>query len=104
MIRIGPVLKGLATLLALWFLLPLACREEKEIIDKYGQAVLSTPEKARVTVDLSKIRTALEAYRIEHDEEYPPNIKDLNLDLYYPDEYTYDPRTGKVQSKQYPLL
>jgi len=104
MMRIGPVLKALATVLSLWSLLPLACREEKEVIDKYGQAVLSAPEKARVTVDLSKIRAALEVYRIEHDEEYPPSIKDLNLDLYYPHEYTYDPRTGKVQSKQYPLL
>ncbi len=94
----------MAVLLVASILLPLACREEKETIDKYGRALMAAPEKAKVTADLSKIRPALEVYRMDHDGKYPPTLKDLNLELHYPDEYTYNPRTGKVKSNSYPFL
>lgn len=96
--------KAVASALVLLVLVPLACQEEKETIDKYGRALMAGPEKAKVTVDLSKIRPALEVYRIEHEGKYPLRLKDLKLELHYPDEYVYDPRTGKVKSKNYPLL
>ena len=96
--------RGLVLLLTLSFLFSLACQEEKETIKDYGKTLMTAAERAKVTVDLSKIRLALELYRIQHDGKYPPSLKNLELDLHYPGEYTYDPKTGKVKSKQYPRL
>lgn len=103
---VGPRIlsKTVAVFLVVSVLVPVACQEEKETIDEYGRALMAGPEKAKVTVDLSKIRPALEAYRMDHDGKYPPNLKDLKLELHYPDEYVYNPTTGKVRSKNYPLF
>lgn len=100
----GALSKRLVLPLTLSLLFSLACQEEKETIKDYGKTIMTAPERAKVTVDLLKIRPALEIYRIKHDGKYPPSLKELGLDLYYPDEYSYDPRTGKVKSKQYSRL
>ncbi len=99
----------LASVLAMVAMLVLpvvtGCREAKEDMDKYGDAVMTLPDRARVISDLTRIRKALELYKADNDGRYPGSIGELNLEkLYYPDEYEYDSSTGKVRSKEYPTL
>ena len=97
----------LILLLALAFVLPIAqgCRETKEDLQEYSDAVMTMPEKARVLSDLTRIRRSLELYKAQHEDSYPGSISELGLDkLYYEDEYDYDSSTGKVTSKTYPTL
>jgi hypothetical protein len=97
----------IALLLASVFVLPglQGCKETKEDLEEYGDAVMTMPDKARVLSDLTRIRRALQLYKLDHEDTYPSSISDLNLEkLYYTDEYDYDSSTGKVRSKTYPTL
>jgi hypothetical protein len=97
----------LVFLLAVSFSLPFfsGCKEAKEELEEYGDAVMTMPDKARVLSDLTSIRRSLELYKAAHDDVYPSSISELNLDkLYYEGEYEYDPSTGKISSKTYPTL
>jgi hypothetical protein len=81
------------------------CKEAKEDMEEYNNAVMTLPDRARVISDLTRIRSALELYKIDSEGRYPDSISELNLEkLYYPDEYEYDSSTGKVRSKEYPTL
>jgi len=80
-----------------------AATETKEVVKGYAKSVLNAPSKARVTSDLVAIRQAIQAYRVEHST-FPSTLNALNLKLYYPDEYNYNPNTGEVKSKKYPNL
>jgi len=94
-------------LLVMAFALPFlhGCKETKEDLQEYSDAVMTMPEKARVLSDLTRIRHALELYKVHHEDAYPSSIAELNLEkLYYEDEYEYDSSTGKVHSKTYPTL
>ncbi|MFQ5905015.1 MAG: hypothetical protein ACE5JA_00415 [bacterium] len=98
--------------LIVWFLIALllgpvlaGCREAKEDLEEYGHTVMTMPDRARVLSDLTRIRQALEFYKVEHDGKHPDSISELSLEgLYYTDEYEYDSSTGKVRSKSYPTL
>jgi hypothetical protein len=97
----------LVFLLAGVFALPVVngCKETKQDLEEYGDAVMTMPEKARVLSDLTRIRRALELYKASHEDAYPNSISELNLEeLYYEAEYEYDSETGKVESKTYPTL
>ena len=81
------------------------CKEAKEELEEYSDAVMTMPDRARVLSDLTRIRRSLELYKAAHDDTYPNSISELNLDkLYYEGEYEYDSSTGKVSSKTYPTL
>jgi hypothetical protein len=81
------------------------CKEAKEDMDEYSNAIMTLPDRAKVISDLTRIRKALELYKIDSDGRYPDSIGELNLDkLYYSDEYEYDSSTGKVHSREYPTL
>lgn len=81
------------------------CREAKEDLEEYGETIMTMPDRTRVLSDLTRIRQALELYKVENDGKYPDSISELNLErLYYTDEYEYDSSTGKVTSNSYPTL
>jgi hypothetical protein len=94
-------------LLVLLLVVPalVGCKETKKDLEEYGNTVMSMPEKARVLSDVTRIRRAIEFYKVENEGKYPDSISELNLkDLYYDDEYDYDSSTGKLRSKNYPTL
>lgn len=70
-----------------------------------ARAVTSLPDRARVQVDLSAVRAALQVYRAEH-QAWPRSIDDLSLEgrLSYPADLAYDPATGAVTSRTYPAF
>ncbi|KPJ52664.1 hypothetical protein AMJ39_07265 [candidate division TA06 bacterium DG_24] len=97
----------MTVLLASFSLGILGCREakqEREMVEEALDIMISMPEKTRVVADLAAIRREIELYRVHHNGSYPSSLKDLPLNLHYPDEYNYDPRTGKVSSTHYPTL
>jgi hypothetical protein len=81
---------------------PLGCSKAREELEETVEPLMVLPERTKVRVDLLTIRKAVEFYQVDHDGKYPSNLKELKLDLHYPDEYTYDPTKGKVKSKNYP--
>ncbi len=68
-----------------------------------ARAVTSTPDRARVQVDLAAVRSALQAYHAEHGA-WPRSLDELAFEgrLNYPADLTYDPATGEVHSQTYP--
>jgi hypothetical protein len=68
-----------------------------------ARAVTSTPDRARIQVDLAAARGAIQAYKGEHGT-FPPSLSDLRFDgaLNYPADLAYDPATGVVRSETYP--
>jgi hypothetical protein len=85
-----------------FFLGPLGCSKAREELEEAVEPVMVLPERTKVKVDLLALRKAVQFYHVDHDGNYPSNLKELKLDLHYPDEYTYDSTTGKVKSKNYP--
>ena len=80
-----------------------AASETKQIVKGYAKSVLNAPSKAKVVSDLSALRQTVQEYRVEHSA-FPSSLNDLNVKLYYPNEYNYNPNTGEVKSKKYPNL
>lgn len=80
-----------------------AASETKQIVKGYAKSVLNAPSKAKIVSDLSALRQAIQAYRVEHSA-FPASLSDLSVKLYYPNEYNYNPNTGEVKSKKYPNL
>jgi hypothetical protein len=68
-----------------------------------ARAVTSTPDRARVELDLAAARGAVRAYHAEH-AAWPRALADLSLEgtLNYPADLAYDPATGAVTSRTYP--
>ncbi len=83
---------------------PLGCSKAREELEEAVEPLMKLPEKTRVKVDLINARRSLEFYKVDHEGKYPSSLKELQLDLHYPDEYDYDPTTGKVKSKNYPSM
>lgn len=74
------------------------------MVEEALDIMITMPERTRVIADLAAIRREIELYRIDHEGAHPPSLKELDLTLHYPDEYKYDPTTGKVSSINYPTL
>jgi hypothetical protein len=70
-----------------------------------ARALTSTPDRARVQLDLAAVRAALQAYKAEH-AAWPPSLADLSFEgrLSYPADLSYDPASGSVASRTYPAL
>jgi hypothetical protein len=68
-----------------------------------ARGVTSTPDRARVQLDLAAVRGALRSYHAEH-ATWPRALADLSLEgtLNYPADLAYDPATGTVTSRTYP--
>jgi hypothetical protein len=75
---------------------------DKETKETYTKTIPSLPKKARVLSDLIKIRNTIQYYKLNHNDSLPLNINDLNLDLYYNNEYRIE--DASVKSKHYPGL
>jgi len=98
---------AIIALLVLLLVVPVfvGCKETKKDLEDYEDAVMHLPDRTRVLSDVTRIRRAIEFYKVENEGKYPDSISDLNLkDLYYDDEYDYDSSTSKVSSKTYPTL
>jgi hypothetical protein len=66
------------------------------------RAVTSTPDRAKIQLDLANARGAVRAYRGERGS-FPPSLAELGLEgLNYPADLSYDPATGTVRSETYP--
>jgi hypothetical protein len=68
-----------------------------------ARVVTSTPDRARIQLDLAAARGAIQAYKGEHGT-FPPSLAELRFDgqLSYPADLAYDPATGVVRSETYP--
>ncbi|HEY6101298.1 MAG TPA: hypothetical protein VIW03_17810 [Anaeromyxobacter sp.] len=68
-----------------------------------ARAITSTPDRARVQLDLSTVRAALTVYRAEH-AGWPRSLDELALEgrLGYPADLAYDAASGTVRSLTYP--
>jgi hypothetical protein len=67
-----------------------------------ARAVTSTPDRARIELDLAAARGAIQVYKGEHGA-FPPSLAALRLEgLAYPADLVYDPTTGVVRSETYP--
>jgi len=89
-------------LLVFVFSIPLACSKGEKTKVKIGKTAaekIKLPEKLKVTEDLKKIRDAIVVYRNLNDCN-PSSLEELNLDLYYPNEYIYDAEKGTVKPTQ----
>lgn len=73
----------------------------KEKIVRSTAEKMELPDRIKVTLDLKRIREGIIDYSTLH-EQNPSSIDDLNLELYYPDDYIYDSDKGTVKSKSYP--
>jgi len=84
-----------------------ACDLAKETSDtaKDGaKDVVQQIDRSKALGDLTTITAALNTYGMQHDGAFPASLEELKLNLYYPDDLVYDPKTGKVHSKTYPNL
>jgi len=77
--------------------------EANETIKEGTKTVVTQPDRARVLSDVAIIRQTIEAYHATNNS-YPQDLKSLNLALNFPDDFIYDPATGKVQNKTFPNL
>jgi len=67
-----------------------------------ARAVTSTPDRARVQLDLAAVRAALQIHKGERGA-WPPSLDDLAVPgLHYPADLDYDSATGTVRSRTYP--
>jgi hypothetical protein len=67
-----------------------------------ARAVTSTPDRAKIQLDLAAARGAIQIYKGEHGS-FPPSLGALQLGaLNYPADLAYDPATGTVRSETYP--
>ena len=60
-------------------------KKEKEEVEKTATTVMTLPARTKVKVDLINIRKAIQFYQAKHGN-WPSSIKELKLDLYYPDD------------------
>jgi hypothetical protein len=67
-----------------------------------ARAVTSTPDRARIQLDLAAARGAIQVYKGEHGA-WPPSLAALRLEgISYPADLAYDPASGTVRSETYP--
>lgn len=92
------------------FLISFGCKkvkdatiETKTVTKEYAKGVAAVPGKAKTVAALTEIRHALNMYRVEN-EKYPEKLSDLPLKVINPEQYEYNPETGKIKSKYYPKL
>lgn len=94
-------------ILLLLFIQLFACSEGDKTEVKIQKSVaekMELPQKLKVTKDLKVIRDAIVVYRSLNDGKKPASIDELDVELYYPDEYTYDKDKCEVKSKSFPYL
>lgn len=80
-----------------------AAQETETVVKEYSNAVTKAPSKTKVLTELASIRKAIKMYKVEN-EKYPEELSDLPVKIKEPEEYKYNPETGKVKSKFYPNL
>ena len=80
-----------------------AVKEADEIVKDYARGLVKVPKKIRILTEIASLRQAVEVYRIDNGQ-YPDKLTDLTIRIDNPDEYIYDPKTGKLKSKHYPNL
>lgn len=69
-----------------------------------AREITSTPDRARVQLDLATVRGALQLHRGERGG-WPATLDELPVQgLHYPADLDYDPSTGRVTSRTYPGL
>ena len=84
-----------------------ACKPAQEAQDTVKNGLKATTDqidKAKVLSDLTLVTGAMISYQMQNDGKNPASIKDLKLDLNYPQDLEYDPKTGQVRSKTFPDL
>jgi hypothetical protein len=64
---------------------------------------LNRPDEARVRLDLTAARDAIRKQH-EINGTYPASLSELDIKLSFPDDLTYDVRTGEVRSRSYPAF
>lgn len=95
--------RNIILLLLLIFFIPFGCSKGEKAkikVEKSVEEKIKLPDRLKVIEDLKKIREAIVVYRNLNDTN-PSSLKDLNLKLYYPGEYTYNSKTGEVKSKHH---
>lgn len=93
----------LALSLGLFLCVGTACYQTaKDAKEGAGQTV-GQVDRAKALSDLTLVTEALMTYYTQN-QKYPKSLKELKLDLYYPEDISYDPETGKTRSKTYPDL
>jgi hypothetical protein len=99
--------KIIKIILLLLFFQFFACSEGEKTDIKIQKSVaekMELPKKLKVTKDLKRIRDAIVVYRSMNNGKKPFSIDELDVELYYPDEYTYDKEKCEVKSKSFPYL
>ena len=79
------------------------CRNESETLKKGASDTVKQIDRSKALSDLTQVTGVLHSYYAEH-QSYPSSIKELKLNLYYPNDLDYEPATGKIRSKTYPDL
>lgn len=99
--------KMIIIILLILFIQFFGCSEGQKTEKKIQKSVaekMELPEKLKVTKDLKRIRDAIVVYRSMNDGKKPSSLDELDVELYYPDEYTYDVEKCEVKSKNFPYL
>jgi hypothetical protein len=66
------------------------------------RAYTSTPDRAKVQLDLAAVRAALQMHKVDRGA-WPASVADLGVDgLHYPKDLVYDAASGTVKSETYP--
>lgn len=84
-----------------------SCKLAKDTSDtaKEGaKTMVQQIDRSKALGDLTTATAALNSYGMQNDGAFPASLDELKLDLYYPEDLVYDPKTGKVHSKTYPNL
>jgi hypothetical protein len=84
-----------------------ACKPAQEAQDTVKEGLKVTTDqidKAKILSDLTLITGAMLTYQMQNEGKNPASIKELKLDLNYPQDLDYDPKTGQVRSKTFPDL
>ena len=64
---------------------------------------LEKPDRAKVELDLAAARDSINKWK-QIEGSNPPSLNALELRYHYPSDLEYDPATGTVKSKTYPML
>jgi hypothetical protein len=59
--------------------------------------------RSQAMSDLTQTTAALQQYYVQ-ENKYPETLADLKLELYHPEDLSYDAKTGKLRSKTFPDL
>lgn len=59
--------------------------------------------RSQAMSDLTQTTAALQQYYVQ-ENKYPESLDKLKLELYHPNDLTYDAKTGKLRSKTFPDL